>query len=58
MVLVLKRGASIEEIAELKKKMAAAQPKKEGIKAAKYSGVLKLKEDPMDIQRRLRDEWE
>jgi hypothetical protein len=57
MVLVLKRGATKEEIAELKKKLAAAQAKK-GVNTKKYCGVLKLDEDPMDIQKRLRDEWD
>lgn len=28
-----------------------------GVDTKKYCGVLKLKEDPMVIQKRLRDEW-
>lgn len=57
MVLVIKRGASKEEIEALKKKIASAQVKK-GVNTKKYCGVLKLDEDPMAIQNRLRDEWD
>ena len=34
-------------------------PKRESklVDLAKYAGTLSLNEDPMDIQRRLRDEW-
>jgi hypothetical protein len=57
MVLVLKKGASNEEIEEIEKKLyndeAAA-----GFNAKKYNGVLKLDEDPLTIQNRMRDEWE
>lgn len=58
MVVVLKKGMAKEDIDALLKKMDDAKPKKEGITAAKYSGILKLTEDPVDIQRRLRDEWD
>jgi hypothetical protein len=29
-----------------------------GVDTRKYSGVIKLKEDAVKLQRRLRDEWE
>ncbi len=29
-----------------------------GVNTKKYSGVIKLNEDPLFIQRRMRDEWE
>lgn len=58
MVVVLKKGATKEEIEALKKKLVARKPKKQGITAAEFSGVLKLTEDPLGIQRRLRDEWD
>jgi hypothetical protein len=30
---------------------------RKGFDANKFCGAIKLKEDPMDIQERLRDEW-
>ncbi len=30
---------------------------KKGVDTKKYCGVIKLKEDPLAIQKRLRDEW-
>jgi len=38
------------------KKIMKLVPK--GINAKKYYGKLKLKEDPIQIQKRLRNEWE
>jgi hypothetical protein len=54
MVTVIKKGTSKISIKNLVKKTQ----KKKGIDAKKYSGVLKLKEHPLDIQKKLRDEWE
>jgi hypothetical protein len=31
---------------------------KSGFNAKKYNGIIKLKEDPLVIQKRLRNEWE
>ena len=56
MVWVLKQGSSKEEIQELKKQIAAAT-KKPVVDWHKYSGIIKLKEDPLEIQRKMRDEW-
>ena len=56
MVLVLKNGASKKEIAALRKKLNQLPGK--GIDTKKYCGVLKLKEDPLVIQKKMRDEWE
>ena len=56
MVLVLKKGASKKEIESVMKKLRSQ--KKKGFNARKYNGVLKLKEDPLTIQKRLRGEWE
>ena len=65
MVLIWKPEASKEEIEALKQKVEAAahqQTKgldgKKGLDAKKHCGVLKLTEDPMAIQKRLRDEWD
>ena len=57
MVLVLKKGASKKEIDAIEKKLYKENPSK-GFNAKKYNGILKLKEDPLAIQKRLRDEWE
>lgn len=54
MVTVIKKGASKTSIRNLVQKTQV----KKGINAKKYSGILKLKEHPLDIQKKLRDEWE
>jgi len=57
MDLVLKRGATKEEIEALEKRLYSEKTHA-GFNAQKYNGVLKLEEDPLTIQRILRDEWE
>ena len=54
MVTVIKKGSD--------KKKASQQIKKalktKGVDTHKYCGVIKLKEDPLIIQKRMWDEWE
>ncbi len=57
MVLVLNKGASKKDIALINKKLSN-MPIRKKLDAKKYCGVIKLKEDPLIIQKRLRDEWE
>lgn len=57
MVLILKKGASKAEVADLNKKLYQ-QKSKSGFNAKKYNGLLKIKGDPLRIQNNLRDEWE
>jgi hypothetical protein len=57
MVLVLKKGASKKEIAAIEKKLYKDKAST-GFNAKKYNAVMKLKEDPLVIQKQLRDEWE
>ena len=57
MVLVLKKGASRKEMEQINKQLGQ-MPSRKKLDAKKYCGVIRLKEDPLDIQRRLRDEWE
>ncbi len=57
MVLVLKKGAGKKEIEAIEKKIFKKKIIK-GFDAKKYNGVLKLKEEPLLIQKKLRDEWE
>jgi uncharacterized protein (UPF0335 family) len=57
MVLILKRGASKKDIKAIEKKLYQ-EKSAAGFNAKKYNGVIKLKEDPLVIQNKLRDEWE
>ena len=57
MVTVLKQGTTKENIRILLKKISKKQ-KSKGIKAHKYCGRIKLKEDALEIQKKLRNEWE
>ena len=55
MVLVLKKGASKKDIEALRKKLERRPSK--GVDTKKYCGVIKLREDPLEIQKKMRDEW-
>jgi uncharacterized protein (UPF0335 family) len=57
MVLILKKGASKKAIEAIEKKLYKEKVKS-GFNAKKYNGIIKLKEDPLVIQKRLRNEWE
>lgn len=54
MVTVVKKGASIKVIEELLNKLKS----KKALNARKHKGVIRLKESPLEIQKKLRDEWE
>ncbi len=57
-MLVLKKGASKEEIAELSKKIGLRTSKK-GLDTSKYVGTVKFGgEDALMIQKRMRSEWD
>lgn len=56
MVTTLKYGTRKESIRKLLKRLSSNL--RNGIDANKFSGLLKLKEDPLKIQKALRDEWE
>ena len=53
MVLVLKKGASKKEMRTIAKKLN----KKAGVNTKKYCGTISLTEDPLSIQKQMRDEW-
>lgn len=55
MVVVIKKGESQESI---QKKLNKLKGKGKKFPAHKFLGILKVDEDPVKIQRRLRDEWE
>jgi uncharacterized protein (UPF0335 family) len=57
MVLILKKGASKMDIEAIEKKLYK-ETVGSGFNAKKYNGIIKLKEDPSSIQKRLRNEWE
>jgi hypothetical protein len=54
MVLVLKKGASKKEMDNISAKLQTVK----GVDTKKYCGTIKLKEDPLTIQKKMRDEWE
>ncbi len=56
MVTVLKSGASKSSIQSILKKLGTRRSKK-GFEAQKFCGILKIDEDALAIQKRLRDEW-
>jgi len=53
MVVVIKEGASEKEISEQLKNLK----NRKSIDLSKYAGKIKLKEDPLAIQKKMRDEW-
>ncbi|HRE10496.1 MAG TPA: hypothetical protein PK605_06260 [Ignavibacteria bacterium] len=57
MVVVIKKTDSKRTI---ERKIKSVKPVKSNkiFNAYKYLGKLKIKEDPNDIQKKLRDEWE
>lgn len=54
MVMIIKKGTSIEDI---RARLAKLKSKK-GFNARKHNGVIRLKESPLEIQKKMRDEWE
>ncbi len=57
MVLILKDGATKKEIQAIEKKLYK-ETGTAGFNAKKYNGIIKLKKDPLDIQKQLRNDWE
>jgi len=55
MVTVIKKGMRKKEIDSLLDRHKKLNKKK--IILEKYCGVIELKEDPLEIQKKLRDEW-
>ena len=54
MVLVLKPGATKQQMQSIDKKLQ----KKTSVNTKKYCGIIHLKQDFLDIQKQLRDEWQ
>jgi len=57
MVTIIRKGATKEKIQSLLEKGKKDNARK-GIDLHKYCGVLKLKEDPLILQKKWRNEWE
>lgn len=55
MVVVVKRNTSRKGLKALLKKVKPNKAK--GFDAKRFNGALKLKGDPVKVQRTLRDEW-
>ena len=55
--LTIKRGQSSKSIKE-RLETWVSKRKQKGINAKKHSGVIKLKKDPLEIQKTMRDEWD
>lgn len=55
MVTIIKAKTKKEKINEL---LSKAEKKINLLKASKYCGKIKLKENPISIQKKLRDEWD
>jgi hypothetical protein len=53
MVIVIKKGESKKSIQNKLRKLKGGK----GFPASKFTGKIKIDEDPVAIQRRLRDEW-
>jgi len=58
MVTTIKRGATKAEIQSLFEKLESHSTKSKGFDAHKFCGTVKFNEDALEIQKRLRDEWE
>jgi len=56
MVTTLKYGTKKDSIVRLLSKLAKSTTR--GINARKYSGIITLVGDPLQIQKALRNEWE
>ena len=53
MVLILKKGASKKEMDDITEKLKATKC----IDTKAYCGAIKLKEDPLVMQKKMRNEW-
>lgn len=58
MVLELKQGATKKEMNDISEKLDEKLKVGRGVDTKKFCGVIKLKEDPLAIQKKMRDEWE
>lgn len=57
MVTIIKRGSTKEEI-NAKLELLNTGKSQKGIDLNKFCGSIKLKEDPLELQKQWRNEWE
>jgi hypothetical protein len=57
MTVKIKKGAGPAEIKAINEQLSKQKAGKGGFDAYKHCGTIKLKEDPLVIQKRLRNEW-
>ena len=57
MVTILKKGATKKDIEAIEKSVFK-EKSSGGFNAKKYNGIISFKEDPLTIQKELRNEWE
>jgi hypothetical protein len=55
MVIELKRGYDSQKLAEITQKLSS---KKHRNNLKRWCGIVRLKKDPLTIQKEMRDEWE
>ncbi len=58
MVTTIKKGASKKEIQNLFKELENRKKSNKGFDAYKFCGAVKFEEDALEIQKKMRDEWE
>jgi hypothetical protein len=56
MVIIIKKGATKDEIRSLLE--AQKSETRKGVDIKKYCGIIQLREDPLNLQKKWRDEWE
>ncbi len=56
MTIIIKKGESKKSM-EAKLRKLNARKKKKGFPAHRFTGKMKIAGDPVQIQRKLRDEW-
>jgi len=57
MVLHLKQGAAKKEMDDIFEKLWGKSKATRGVDTKKFCGVIKLKEDLLAIQQKMRNEW-
>ena len=55
MVVILKKGSALSVIQNL---IESLKKRHKGFNAHKFCGAIKLKENPIDIQKKMRNEWD
>ncbi len=58
MVKVIKKGSRKTKLDQVLRDIESAKKQRKGVDAHKYCGIIKLKESPLAIQKKMRNEWE